>query len=130
VFCAHGGALAEPLAGGLFAGGLFVVAHPKIERAAMSTPAARVRVIMRNPPTEFGKTAIVPCFCSDFSGNNKEASPRLLLGGRVLKNKAMRREFKVAKLSDEWTSSVSTHVLRSYSVAPIRRSRVYKGSLR
>jgi hypothetical protein len=43
VFCMHGVALAEP-----FAGGLLVVAHPQIERVAMSAPAARVWVIMRN----------------------------------------------------------------------------------
>jgi hypothetical protein len=36
-------ALVEPFAGGL----LLVVAHPQIERVAMSTPAARVQVIMR-----------------------------------------------------------------------------------
>jgi hypothetical protein len=47
VICAHGSALAEPLADGLFAGGLFVVAHPQIERAVMSAPTTRVRVIMR-----------------------------------------------------------------------------------
>jgi hypothetical protein len=44
------GALAEPLAGWLL-----VVAHPQIERMAISTPAARVRVIMRNSPLELKK---------------------------------------------------------------------------
>jgi len=43
VFSAHG-AFAE-----LVAGWLLVLAHPQIERMAMSTPAARVRVIMRIP---------------------------------------------------------------------------------
>ena len=54
MFCMHGVALAVP-----FAGGLLVVAHPQIERVAMSTPAAHIRVNMRNPPTFgiFGKTA-------------------------------------------------------------------------
>jgi hypothetical protein len=66
VFCVHAGALAEP-----FAGGLLVVAHPQIKRAAMSTPAARMRFIMRNPPTDFEKTAILPRFYKDFSGCDK-----------------------------------------------------------
>ena len=50
MFCMHGGALAEP-----FAGGLLVVAHPQIKRVARSAPAARVRFIMRIPPTTLKK---------------------------------------------------------------------------
>jgi hypothetical protein len=77
VFCVHGGALAEP-----FAGGLLVVAHPQIKRVARSTPAARVRFIMRNPPTDFKKAAILPGFYRDFSGCNKRWAPRTLGASR------------------------------------------------
>ena len=50
VFSMQGAALVEPLAGGLL-----VVAHPQTRRVAISTPAAHVRVIMSNPPTEIWK---------------------------------------------------------------------------
>jgi hypothetical protein len=79
VFCMHGVALAEPFAGGLL---VLVVAHPQITRVARSTPAAPVRFIMRNPPTDFKKAAILPGFYRDFSGCNKRWVPRTLEASR------------------------------------------------
>ena len=79
MFCMQGGALAEP-----FAGGLLVVAHPQIKRVARSAPAARVRFIMRIPPTDFKKAAILPRFYRDFSGCNKRWAPRTLDASRIV----------------------------------------------